>query len=108
MFFYCSATADILTKLLQQCLLLFIIVVYLGNSQVSVYIPIENTEWISTGFQLEMGDIIAIQVYRGTSYRRYVSRYTFYVSRYVLRIGPNWKFYRVSPHIICLKLEMLK
>ena len=57
---------------------------------------------------VEMGDIIAIQVYRDTSNRRYVSRYTFYVSRYVLRIGPNWKFYQVSPHIICLKLKMLK
>ena len=58
--------------------------------------------------EVEMEDIIAIQVYRDTSYRRYVLRYTFYVSRYVLGIGPNLKFYRVSPHIICLKLEMLK
>ena len=36
----CCATADILTKLLQQCFLLFIVVVIpghnLGNSQVSV------------------------------------------------------------------------
>ena len=37
--FYCCATADILTKLLQQCFLIFIVVpwLYLGNSQVSVY-----------------------------------------------------------------------
>ena len=38
--FYCCATADILTKLLQQCFLFFIVVVIpghnLGNSQVSV------------------------------------------------------------------------
>ena len=37
---YCCATADILTKLLQQCFLFFIVVVIpghnLGNSQVSV------------------------------------------------------------------------
>ena len=37
--FYCCVTADILTKLLQQCFLIFIVVpwLYLGNSQVSVY-----------------------------------------------------------------------
>ena len=36
--FYCCATADILTKLLQQCFLFFIVVgINLGNSQVSVY-----------------------------------------------------------------------
>ena len=38
---YCCATADILTKLLQQCFLFFIVVVILGhnlgNSQVSIY-----------------------------------------------------------------------
>ena len=34
--FYCCATADILTKLLQQCFLFFIIVVIPGHSQVSV------------------------------------------------------------------------
>ena len=37
---FCCATADILTKLLQQCVLFFIVVVItghnLGNSQVSV------------------------------------------------------------------------
>ena len=37
---YCCATADILTKLLQQCILFFIVVVIpghnLGKSQVSV------------------------------------------------------------------------
>ena len=37
---YCCATADILTKLLQQCFLFFIVVVIpghnLGNSQASV------------------------------------------------------------------------
>ena len=45
--FYCSATADILTKLLQQCFLFFIVVVILGhnlgNSQVSVYRTIGPT-----------------------------------------------------------------
>ena len=35
--FNCRATADILTKILQQCLMFFIVVVYLANSQVSVY-----------------------------------------------------------------------
>ena len=36
--FYCCATADILTKLLQQCFLFFIVVgINLSNSQVSVY-----------------------------------------------------------------------
>ena len=38
--FFCCATADILTKLLQQCFLFFIVVVIpghnLGNTQVSV------------------------------------------------------------------------
>ena len=37
MLFYCYTTADSLTKLLQQCFLFFIVVVILGNSQVSVY-----------------------------------------------------------------------
>ena len=55
-----------------------------------------------------MGDIIAIQVYRDTSYRRYVSRYTFYVSRYVLRIGPLGNFIEFLHISFCLKLEMLK
>ena len=42
--FYCCATADILTKLLQQCSLFFIIVrSYLDNSQVSVYRTIGPT-----------------------------------------------------------------
>ena len=43
--FYCCATADILTKLLQQCFLFFIVVpwLYLGNSQVSVYRTIGPT-----------------------------------------------------------------
>ena len=43
--FYCCATADILTKLLQQCFLIFIVVpwLYLGNSQVSVYRTIGPT-----------------------------------------------------------------
>ena len=38
-------TADILTKLLQQCFLIFIVVpwLYLGNSQVSVYRTIGPT-----------------------------------------------------------------
>ena len=40
LYIYCCATADILTKLLQQCFLFFIVVVIpghnLGNSQVSV------------------------------------------------------------------------
>ena len=44
---YCCATADILTKLLQQCFLFFIVVVILGhnlgNSQVSVYRTIGPT-----------------------------------------------------------------
>ena len=48
--FYCCATADILTKLLQQCFLIFIVVpwLYLGNSQVSVYRTIGPTlvDWI--------------------------------------------------------------
>ena len=43
--FYCCATADILTKLLQQCILIFIVVpwLYLVNSQVSVYRTIGPT-----------------------------------------------------------------
>ena len=43
--FYCCVTADILTKLLQQCFLIFIVVpwFYLGNSQVSVYRTIGPT-----------------------------------------------------------------
>ena len=43
--FYCCVTADILTKLLQQCFLIFIVVpwLYLGNSQVSVYRTIGPT-----------------------------------------------------------------
>ena len=42
---YCCVTADILTKLLQQCFLIFIVVpwLYLGNSQVSVYRTIGPT-----------------------------------------------------------------
>ena len=44
---YCCASADILTKLLQQCFLFFIVVVILGhnldNSQVSVYRTIGPT-----------------------------------------------------------------
>ena len=45
MLFYCCVTADILTKLLQQCFLIFIVVpwLYLGNSQVSVYRTIGPT-----------------------------------------------------------------
>ena len=39
--FYCCATADILTKFLQQCFLLLWL--YLGNSQVSVYRTIGPT-----------------------------------------------------------------
>ena len=44
-FFYCCITADILTKLLQQSFLIFIVVpwLYLGNSQVSVYRTIGPT-----------------------------------------------------------------
>ena len=43
--FYCCVTADILTKLLQQCFLIFIVVpwLYHGNSQVSVYRTIGPT-----------------------------------------------------------------
>ena len=43
--FYCCATLDISTKLLQQCFLIFIVVpwLYLGNSQVSVYRTIGPT-----------------------------------------------------------------
>ena len=43
--FYCCVTADILTKLLHQCFLIFIVVtwLYLGNSQVSVYRTIGPT-----------------------------------------------------------------
>ena len=42
--FNCYATANILTKLLQQCFLFFIVVViHLGNSQVSVYRTIGPT-----------------------------------------------------------------
>ena len=44
---FCCATADILTKLLQQCFLFFIVVVILGHnlgdSQVSVYSTIGPT-----------------------------------------------------------------
>ena len=48
--FYCCVTADILTKLLQQCFLSFIVVpwLYLGNSQVSVYRTIGPTLVSST------------------------------------------------------------
>ena len=44
LFYYC-VTADIFTKLLQQCFLIFIVVpwIYLGNSQVSVYRTIGPT-----------------------------------------------------------------
>ena len=42
-FFYCCATADILTKLLQQCFLFFIVVVIPGQCQVSVYRTIGPT-----------------------------------------------------------------
>ena len=43
--FYNCVTADIFTKLLQQCFLIFIVVpwIYLGNSQVSVYRTIGPT-----------------------------------------------------------------
>ena len=43
--FYCCVTADILTKLLLQFFLIFIVVpwLYLGNSQVSVYRTIGPT-----------------------------------------------------------------
>ena len=43
--FYCCVAADILTKLLQQCFLIFIVLpwLYLGNSQVSVYRTIGPT-----------------------------------------------------------------
>ena len=41
--FNCYATADILTKLLQQCFLLSLLLLYLGNSQVSVYLTIGPT-----------------------------------------------------------------
>ena len=41
--FNCYATADILTKFLQQCFLIFIVVVMLGKSQVSVYRTIGPT-----------------------------------------------------------------
>ena len=48
LFYYC-VTADIFTKLLQQCFLIFIVVpwIYLGNSQVSVYRTIGPTLVIS-------------------------------------------------------------
>ena len=44
LFYYC-VTADIFTKLLQQCFLIFIVVpwIYLCNSQVSVYRTIGPT-----------------------------------------------------------------
>ena len=60
--FYCCVTADILTKLLQQCFLIFIVVpwLYLGNSQVSVYRTIGPTLVISFSDKvvLFMSDII--------------------------------------------------
>ena len=47
LFRHCCATADILTKILQQCFLFFIVVVILGhklgNSQVSFYRTIGPT-----------------------------------------------------------------
>ena len=43
--FYCLATADILTKLLQHCLLFY----HLGNSQVSVYRTIGPTLVVKIG-----------------------------------------------------------
>ena len=50
--FYCCVTADILTKLLQQCFLIFIVVpwLYLGNSQVSVYRTIGPTLVLHTRY----------------------------------------------------------
>ena len=59
--FYCCVTADILTKLLQQCFLIFIVVpwLYLGNSQVIVYRTIGPTlvlifaQKIDCGYTLE-------------------------------------------------------
>ena len=41
--FNCYATADILTKLLRQCFLFSLLLLYLGNSQVSVYRTIGPT-----------------------------------------------------------------
>ena len=43
MLFNCYATADILTKFLQQCFLFLLLLLYLGNSQVSVYRTIGPT-----------------------------------------------------------------
>ena len=53
--FNCYATADILTKFLQQCFFFSLLLLYLGNSQVNVYriicptlvfelLPFENFE----------------------------------------------------------------
>ena len=49
--FYNCVTADIFTKLLQQCFLIFIVVpwIYLGNSQVSVYRTIGPTLVVFSG-----------------------------------------------------------
>ena len=57
LFFYCCATADILTKLLQQCFLIFIVVpwLYLGNSQVSVYRTIGPTLVLSFAQHIDYG-----------------------------------------------------
>ena len=41
--FNCYATADILTKFLHQCFLFSLLLLYLGNSQVSVYRTIGPT-----------------------------------------------------------------
>ena len=60
--FYCRVTADILTKLLQQCFLIFIVVpwLYLGNSQVSVYRTIGPTlvECARSRFSHDVGHTI--------------------------------------------------
>ena len=52
MLFYCCTTADILTKHLQQCFLIFIV----GNSQVSVYRTIGPTLFFLQKVELLIGE----------------------------------------------------
>ena len=65
--FYCCATLDILTKLLQQCFLFFIVVVILGhnlgNSQVSVYRTIGPTLVQKRRF-LECSEVLGVGMFK--------------------------------------------
>ena len=78
--FYCCVTADILTKLLQQCFLIFIVVpwLYLDNSQVSVYRTIGPTLVINNG-RICMGSVAdnLEKVHRRTHLNGFLEKKTF-------------------------------